>query len=188
MNKKIGVLSLHGTYTDHFKVLSQLNCEVIEVQKREDLDRAQGLIITGVDDKAGCLLQGGLGDRIKELAVMDFPIFGICSGMVLLSKGFVGQENYTLGLMDLTVSGESMAGRMEAFLAIPALGIDPVKAVFLDAPYIQEIAPNVGILSEYNGKIVFVRQGNMLASAFYPEQTSDDRIHRYFMDIVNGQI
>lgn len=185
MNKRIGVLSLHGTSEDHFKILSNLDYEVIEVQKREDLEGALGLIIAGKDVR---VLQTDLVDKIKELAAKDFPIFGICSGMVLLSKGSQVHDNYKLGLMDLTVAGEPMVGRMETYVSIPALGIDPVKVVFLDAPFIQEIAPNVGILSEYNGKIVFVRQGNMLASAFYPEQTSDDRIHRYFLDIVNGQI
>lgn len=192
MNERIGVLSLEGTDHDPCRFLRQLGCEVIKVQQREDLIDIQGLIMTGTGNKENNLWQSGLGDRIKELARADFPIFGLSAGMVLLSKEslskvFPGQGNEKLGLMDLTVTKESRAGRMEAYLSIPALGLTPLKAIFNDAPYIQEIAPNVGILAEYNGKIVFVRQGNMLASAFHPE-TEDDRIYRYFLDIVNGQI
>lgn len=188
MNKRIGVLSLEGTDHDPCRFLRQLGCEVIRVQQREDLIDIQGLIMTGTGNKAKNLGQPGLRDRIKELARADFPIFGLAAGMVLLSKGSPGQGNERLGLMDLTVTKEPMAGRTEAYLSIPALGLTPLKAIFNDAPYIQEIAPNVGILAEYNGKIVFVRQGNMLAGAFHPEQTEDDRIYRYFLDIVNGQI
>ncbi|HHY28685.1 MAG TPA: pyridoxal 5'-phosphate synthase glutaminase subunit PdxT [Desulfitobacterium dehalogenans] len=188
MNERIGVLSLGGTDNDPCQFLKELRCEVIKVQQREDLINIQGLIITGPGNRENSLLISGLGDRIKELAAMDFPIFGLCAGMVLLCKGSPGYEKGQLGLMDLTVAKEPMEGRTEAYLSIPALGVNPMKAIFSEAPCIQEIAPNVGILAEYNGKIVFVRQGNMLASTFYPGQTSDDRIYRYFLDIINEEI
>lgn len=182
------MLSLEETDHDPCRSLRQLGCEVIRVQQREDLTDIQGLIMTGTGSMVNNLWRHGLEERIKELAMEDFPIFGLSAGMVLLSKGYSGQGNDRLGLMDLTVTKESMAGKTEAYLSIPALGFTPLKAIFNDAPYIQEIAPNVGILAEYNGKIVFVRQGNMLASAFHPEQMEDERIYRYFLDIVNGQI
>lgn len=188
MDKRIGVLSLQGAFFAQYQFLNQLNCEEVKVQKREDLIGISGLIITGTKCQGG-FLESGLGDKIKELALIDFPIFGIGAGMVLLSKVSQGRADFQLGLMDIKVSREPLLDEeIETYLSIPAMGTVPVKARLNSMPYIEEIAPNVGILAEYNGKIVFVRQGNMLASAFYPEQSADDRIHRYFLDIVNGQI
>lgn len=189
MKKTIGVLAQQGTFREHCHILETLFCKAIEVSKREDLEGLHGLIISGGEsENSGSLLPDGLGEFIKELALRDFPIFGISAGMTLLSKSGKENNEYRLALMDMTVCRKALFGRHETNLLIPALGTDLFKAIFVDAPYIHEIAPNVGILAEYNGNIVFVRQGNMLASAFHPELTTDDRVHRYFLDIVNEQI
>jgi 5'-phosphate synthase pdxT subunit len=193
MSRRIGVLALQGDFREHRKVLEDLGCEVVEVRKASDLDHIDGLIIPGGESTTiGKLLQmDGLGDRIKDLATDNFPIFGTCAGMILLSKQVDDSDQYRLGLMD-TIIRRNAFGRQvasfETYLEVPALGSDPVRAVFIRAPFVREVAPNVGILAEYDGKIVFVRQGNMLASAFHPELTPDYRVHQFFLDIVDEQM
>ncbi|MDD2233359.1 MAG: pyridoxal 5'-phosphate synthase glutaminase subunit PdxT [Desulfitobacteriaceae bacterium] len=189
MKKRIGVLALQGAFREHRLILEQLGCEVTEIRKSSDLDGIHGLIIPGGESTAiGKLLQfGDLGEKIKEKAIDNLPIFGTCSGMILLSKRIENSTQYNLGLMDMTAKRNAFGRQIASFeadLNVPTLGSQSVRAVFIRAPFIQEIAPNVGILAEYDGKIVFVRQGNMLASAFHPELTEDLRVHRYFLKIV----
>ncbi|MFZ3101737.1 MAG: pyridoxal 5'-phosphate synthase glutaminase subunit PdxT [Desulfitobacteriaceae bacterium] len=189
MIKRIGVLALQGAFREHRLALEQFRCEVVEVRKTSDLEGVHGLILPGGESTTiGKLLQvDGLGDKIKEMAAVNLPIFGTCAGMILLSKRIQNSDQYNLGLMDMTAERNAFGRQIASFeadLNVPALGSQPVRAVFIRAPFIREIAPNVGILAEYEGKIVFVRQGNMLASAFHPELTGDRRVHQYFVEIV----
>lgn len=189
MKRRIGVLALQGAFREHRLILEQLGCEVIEVRQSSDLDGIHGLIIPGGESTAiGKLLQvDDLGEKIKEMAIDDLPVFGTCAGMILLSKRIENSTQYNLGLMDMTAKRNAFGRQIASFevdLNVPTLGSQPVRAVFIRAPFIQEVEPNVGILAEYEGKIVFVRQGNMLASAFHPELTRDLRVHRYFLKIV----
>lgn len=190
MKKRVGVLALQGAFREHRQVLEQLGCDVVEVRKASDLDGIQGLIIPGGESTTiGKLLKvDEMGEKIKELGAKDMPIFGTCAGMILLSKTIVDSEQYRLGLMDTVVERNAFGRQVESFetdLRVPALGAAPLRAVFIRAPYLREVAPNVGILAEYNGKIVFVRQGNLLASAFHPELTPDHRVHQYFIDMID---
>ncbi|KGK89425.1 glutamine amidotransferase [Desulfosporosinus sp. HMP52] len=190
MKKRVGVLALQGAFREHRQVLEKLGCDVVEVRKTSDLDGIQGLIIPGGESTTiGKLLRiDEMGDKIKELGAKDMPIFGTCAGMILLSKTIVDSEQYSLNLMDTVVERNAFGRQIASFetdLQVPALGVNPLRAVFIRAPYLKEVAPNVGILAEYNGKIVFVRQGNLLASAFHPELTSDHRVHQYFLKMID---
>ncbi len=181
---------MQGAFREHRRAFESLNCEVVEVRKPADLQGIQGLVFPGGESTTiGKLLQNeGLGDRIKELAAQDMPMFGTCAGMILLAKYIDDSDQYRLNLMDITVKRNAFGRQIASFeanITIPALGNDPVRAVFIRAPYVQEVAPNVGILAEYEGKIVFVRQGNMIASAFHPELTPDKRVHQYFLNIIS---
>lgn len=193
MTKKIGVLALQGAFREHRQALESLGCEVIEVRKSSDLEDIKGLIIPGGESTTmGKLLQvDNLGENIKELAKKNLPIFGTCAGMIVLSKNIEGSNQYSLGLMDVTVQRNAFGRQIASFetnLSVPALGREPVRAVFIRAPYLKEVAPNVGILAEYEGKVVFARQGNLIASAFHPELTEDRRVHQYFLSIVDEQM
>lgn len=190
MKKRVGVLALQGAFREHRQVLEQLGCEVVEVRKTSDLDGIQGLIIPGGESTTiGKLLRiDEMGEKIKELGTKDMPIFGTCAGMILLSKTIIDSEQYSLNLMDTVVERNAFGRQVASFetdLKVPALGVNPFRAVFIRAPYLREVAPNVGILAEFNGKIVFVRQGNLLASAFHPELTQDNRVHQYFLDMID---
>lgn len=187
---RIGILA-QSTYTEHHILLEVLNCETIEVKKVDDFEKIQGLIISGNSSSVITKLrQLGLVNKIKEFAARDFPIFGICGGMVILSKNIVDRDQSRLGLMDINVEEDLLEQNLNIAtdLLIPAIGSKTFPAVFKNSPYIQEIKPNVGILAEYNGKIVFVRQGNMLASSFHPELGSDCRVHQYFRNMVKENI
>ena len=192
MKLRVGVLALQGAFREHRQVLEKLGCEVLEIRKPEELDHVQGLIIPGGESTTmGKLLAYGLGDKIKELSKKDFPIFGTCAGMIVLSKDIENSDQYRLNLMDIKVKRNAFGRQVDSFetdLDIPALGNKLVRAVFIRAPYVSDIKPNVGILAEYEGKKVFVRQGNMVASAFHPELTDDYRVHQYFLDIIKEWI
>ncbi|WP_206811292.1 pyridoxal 5'-phosphate synthase glutaminase subunit PdxT [Paradesulfitobacterium ferrireducens] len=189
MKRRIGVLALQGAFREHRIALESLGAEVVEVRKSSELDQIDGLIIPGGESTTmGKLMQvDGLGDKIKDLAGKDLPIFGTCAGMIMMSKKISNSQQYSLELMDVTAERNAFGRQIASFetdLNVPALGSEPVRAVFIRAPYIKDIAPNVGILAEYEGKVVFARQGNMIASAFHPELTPDRRVHQYFLDIV----
>lgn len=193
MTRKIGVLALQGAFREHRKALESLDCEVAEIRKPSDLEGINGLIIPGGESTTmGKLLQvDELGERIKELAKKNLPIFGTCAGMIVLSKKIENSDQYRLGLMDVTVQRNAFGRQVASFetdIEVPAVGQESVKAVFIRAPYLKEVAPNVGILAEYEGKIVFARQGNIIASAFHPELTEDRRVHQYFLSIVDEQL
>lgn len=190
MKTKVGVLALQGAFREHRRALESLGCEVAEIRKPSDLQGVQGLVFPGGESTTmGKLLQNeGLADQIKALAAQDMPMFGTCAGMILLAKAIDESDQYRLNLMDITVKRNAFGRQIASFeteLNIPALGTEPVHAVFIRAPYVQEVAPNVGILAEHQGKIVFVRQGNMIASAFHPELTLDKRVHQYFLNIIS---
>ncbi|MCO1601408.1 MULTISPECIES: pyridoxal 5'-phosphate synthase glutaminase subunit PdxT [Desulfosporosinus] len=190
MKKRVGVLALQGAFREHRQVLEKLGCDVTEVRRTSDLDGIQGLIIPGGESTTigKLLIIDEMGERIKELGAKDMPIFGTCAGMILLSKTIVDSDQYRLNLMDTVVERNAFGRQVASFetdLQVPALGVNPLRAVFIRAPYLKEVAPNVGILAEYNGKIVFVRQGNLLASAFHPELTPDNRVHQYFLNMID---
>lgn len=187
-NKRVGVLAIQGAFREHRKVLEKLGVEVIEVRSKEDLSNLQGLIIPGGESTAiGKQLElNGFGDRIIEMANQGVPIFGTCAGMILLSKRIDKSQQYTLGLMDTLVKRNAFGRQVASFEAdIPVRGLPgDVRAVFIRAPYVLEADPQVDILGEYSGKIVFVRQNNILACAFHPELTPDEKVHDYFLQMI----
>lgn len=190
MEKRIGVLAIQGAFREHHKILEKIGAEAVEVRSRDNLKNIEGLIIPGGESTAiGKQLEiDHFGDTIIEMAEDGFPIFGTCAGMILLSKRIEQSNQYSLGLMDTTVKRNAFGRQIASFEAdIPVKGIDghDLRAVFIRAPYIVETGPEVDILAEYAGKIVFVRQKNLLASAFHPELTDDRRVHQYFLDMVD---
>jgi len=191
---KIGVLALQGAFREHIKSLKKCEVEGIEIRKPEQLDDIQGLIIPGGESTTIGLLMDkfNLTAKILDRAQQGMPIFGTCAGMIMLAKEIVNSEQFSLGLMDITVRRNAFGRQQESFekpLDIPTLGKEPFNAVFIRAPYIEKVAPNVGILCQIDDeKIVFVRQGNYLAASFHPELTPDLRVHRYFIKMVKDAL
>jgi len=125
-------------------------------------------------------------EPIRRFAGAGRPILGTCAGMILLAKDIVGSEQARIGVMDIHVRRNSFGRQVDSFevpLSIPALGGDPFPGVFIRAPHIESAEPCVEVLARFGDRIVFARQGNLLAASFHPELTSDHRVHQLLLSI-----
>ncbi|MBQ4358079.1 MAG: pyridoxal 5'-phosphate synthase glutaminase subunit PdxT [Paludibacteraceae bacterium] len=187
---KIGVLALQGAVSEHADMLRRLRVDVCDVLDPNDLDGLDGLVLPGGESTAvGKLLDFyQLLEPIREMGRKGFPIFGTCTGLILLSKHINGSEQFRLGLMDTFVERNAFGRQLASFEAnmpIDVLGETPFPTVFIRAPYIDKIEGEARSLLELDGKILMVEQGNLLATAFHPELTDDTRVHEYFLQKVN---
>lgn len=188
---KIGVLNMQGAVSEHAEALRRCGCEAELVERPEQFSGLDGLIIPGGESTTiGKLIERfGLAGPIREMAAAGRPIYGTCAGLILLSKNIAGSGQFLLGLMDTTVARNAFGRQRESFeadLVVPVLGQLPFRAVFIRAPLLLEIGERVESLCEHNGRVVAARQGNLLATAFHPELTEDDRMHRYFLGMVRN--
>ena len=186
---KVGVLALQGDVVEHVKMLRGLGVEAIEVRTPEDLAKVDALVIPGGESTTiGKLaVEYGLDRAIPARVKEGMPVYGTCAGMIALSKEARGGEPPLLRLMNITVRRNAYGRQVDSFetdLEIPALGGPPLHAVFIRAPVIENVGPDVEVLASLGGKPVLARQGNMLVSAFHPELTADDRVHRYFVEML----
>lgn len=186
---EIGVLALQGAFREHCKLLKDCGVEGREIRKPEHLEGIEGLIIPGGESTTigKLMVDFGLMEPVRKMALEGLPIFGTCAGLVLMAKEIQGSNQPRLGLMDIEVVRNGFGRQIESFeadLEISAVGIVSFRGVFIRAPYISRVSPNIGILATFEDKIVFARQGNFLACAFHPELTDDTRVHKYFLDIV----
>jgi 5'-phosphate synthase pdxT subunit len=192
VDKPIGVLALQGAFIEHVHILGQLGREAREVRLPADLEGIGGLIIPGGESTTiGKLaVSYGLMEKVRELAAAGIPVWGICAGMVLLARDIGGGDQPTVGLMDIRVSRNAFGRQMESFeanlevAALRAMGRENgvFHAVFIRAPSVESVGNGVEVLARLeDGTIVAVRQGNLLATAFHPELTSDTRFHEYFL-------
>lgn len=193
---RIGVLALQGAFVEHIGILEWLGTDAFPVRLPAELDRVDGLIIPGGESTSILnLMQGfGLVPPLKELARAGLPIWGTCAGMVCLAKKVVDTANSdveTLAAMDIEVRRNAFGRQVDSFeteLAIPVLGSEPFHAVFIRAPVIESVGPQVEVLAMLSdGTPVAARQGDLLTTAFHPELGNDLRIHRYFLGIVEAR-
>lgn len=183
---------MQGAFREHRIMLERLGAEVKEVRRREDLEGLGGLIIPGGESTTiSYLLQRtNLFDALREKILGGLAAYGTCAGMVLLAREVVGGTPPTLGAMDIVVRRNAYGRQVDSFEAdveIPVLGPEPLRAVFIRAPYIEKAGDGVEVLATYAGRPVLAKQGNCLASSFHPELTTDLRLHRYFLEMAaNG--
>ncbi|MEX2160639.1 MAG: pyridoxal 5'-phosphate synthase glutaminase subunit PdxT [Anaerolineales bacterium] len=186
----IGVLALQGDFAEHLAMLARLGVQVREVRLPVDLVDLDGLIIPGGESTTiGKLaVDFGLIEPLRKFGKSK-AIYGTCAGAIFLSKD-ASREQPLLGLMDITVERNAFGRQVESFevdLDIPALkDVDkhnsPMHAVFIRAPLIEKVSGAAEALASLpDGRIVAARQGKLLATAFHPELTGDDRFHRYFL-------
>ncbi|MBO9370487.1 MAG: pyridoxal 5'-phosphate synthase glutaminase subunit PdxT [Chloroflexi bacterium] len=188
---RIGVLALQGAFIEHKNVLTRLGVQPVEVRLPEHLEGLAGLIIPGGESTTiGLLAQKwGLLEPLREFARSGQPLWGTCAGMILMAKevvdGVPGQP--LLGLMEITVRRNAFGRQVDSFeadLPVSVLGNPPFHAVFIRAPVIERVGAGVEVLAALeDGTAVAVQQGNLLATAFHPELTRDDRFHRYFLKL-----
>jgi len=189
---KIGVLALQGDFAEHQFVLESLGVEVVQVRLPQHLFELNGLIIPGGESTTIGKLAVDFG-LIQPLRLFgrEHAIWGTCAGAIFLSKD-ARRDQPLLELMDLQIARNAFGRQVNSFeadLSVPCLlKIDPqdkpYPTVFIRAPLIESVGPGVEILAQLDdGRIVAAQQGHLLATSFHPELTSDDRFHRYFMEL-----
>jgi len=193
---KIGVVGLQGAVSEHLEATERamqklgIEGEAVWVGRPAQLEGVDGIIIPGGESTTiGKLMRTtGLFEQVKQLATGGKPILGTCAGLIVLAKRGDEQVMRTrqplLGLMDISVIRNAFGRQRESFevnLEIPALGEEPFSAVFIRAPAVEEVWGDAKTLAEFQGKIVAVQQGSLLAVAFHPELTPDTRLHEYFL-------
>lgn len=185
---KVGILALQGAFIEHVRAVRACGHDPVEIRKPEQLDDCRALIIPGGESTTiGKLMnEFNLFEVIRARGEQGMPILGTCAGMVLLARVIEESDQPRLGLMNITVKRNAFGRQVDSFeadLAVPTLGDDPVRAVFIRAPYITAVGPGVEVLAVFDGKIVLVRQDRLVASAFHPELTEDLRLHKYFLNL-----
>ena len=181
---KVGVLALQGDFAEHVAILRSIGVESVEVRLPEDLRGISGLILPGGESTTMRRLieRWGLREPILDLARSGAPLFGTCAGMIILSKEIADGEEPVLPLLDVTVRRNAFGRQLDSFeaeVAVPVLGDQPVHAVFIRAPIVERTGPDVSVLATLDdGRIVAVRERNLIATAFHPELAGEPRFHR----------
>ncbi|MDN5766630.1 MAG: pyridoxal 5'-phosphate synthase glutaminase subunit PdxT [Humibacillus sp.] len=194
---RIGVLAVQGDVREHLAALTDLGATAVTVRRAEEVERIDGLVIPGgestVIDKL--LRAFGLQALLRERIAAGMPVYGSCAGMILLADRIADArpDQQTLGGLDITVRRNAFGRQVDSFeqeIDFAGFG-SPVHAVFIRAPWVEQAGPTVEVLARVGegpaaGRIVAVRQGNLMATSFHPEVGSDRRIHAEFVTIVEN--
>jgi 5'-phosphate synthase pdxT subunit len=188
----VGVLALQGDFREHEQILRSAGVPTQQVRLPEHLDAVDRLIIPGGESTTigRLLVRFELLEPIRQRAGRDLALWGTCAGAILMARTIsegrpAGQPH--LGVMDIAVRRNAFGRQLDSFeadVAIDALGDGPLHAIFIRAPLIERVGAGVSVLARLDdGKIVAAQQGRLLATAFHPELTGDDRMHRYFLEL-----
>jgi pyridoxal 5'-phosphate synthase pdxT subunit len=181
---KIGVLALQGDFLEHLRTLQAIGVGGVQVRLPADLDGLSALILPGGESTTlrRLIHRWGLRRPILDFAARGAPIFGTCAGMIVLSCQIVDGEEPVLPLLDVEIRRNAFGRQLDSFeteLTIPLVGDAPVHAVFIRAPVIERVGAAVDVLGRLDdGRIVAVRERNVLATAFHPELSGETRFHR----------
>ena len=175
---RIGVLAVQGNFREHAQMLRRLGAEVTEVRRADQFALLDGLVIPGGESTTFTRLMRlyALDGAVKAFAR---PIFGTCAGMIVLDRNH-------LGLVDLSVRRNAFGRQVASFetdLDVEGES-EPMRAVFIRAPWVEDVGPGVEVLAEVDGRPVLAREGRFLVAAFHPELTGDTRLHEMFLDLV----
>ncbi len=192
----IGVFALQGDVREHVKMLESCGANAVPVRRLEELAAVDGLVLPGGESTTMYKLATtfGLLEPLRERLAEGMPALGTCAGMIMLADrieaGIAGQE--TLGGLDVVVRRNAFGRQVDSFEAdLDFASFDaPFHALFIRAPWVEKAGADVEVLARVAegpavGRIVAVRQDNVMATSFHPEITHDDRVHRYFVELVN---
>ncbi len=197
---RIGVLALQGDVREHVRILESLGARAVPVRRESELAAVDGLVLPGGESTTIVKLAVAfdLLEPLRAAIKGGLPVYGSCAGMILLADrltngggadGIEGQP--TIGGLDVLVRRNAFGRQVDSFesdLEAPELPEPerPFRAVFIRAPWVEEVGPDVTVLAREPraDRIVAVRQGELMATSFHPELTGDDRVHRYFVDLV----
>jgi pyridoxal 5'-phosphate synthase pdxT subunit len=181
---RIGVLALQGAFHEHVSMLRAIGAEPVEIRLPAQLDDVDGLIIPGGESTTMRRLieRWELRDPILALIDRGAPVLGTCAGMIVLAREIEGGDPPVLPVLDVTVERNAFGRQLDSFeteLEVPVLGSKPVHAVFIRAPIITRVGPGVSVMATLDdGRVVAVRERNVLATSFHPELVGETRFHR----------
>jgi len=179
MPLRVGVLALQGGFEAHARTLRQLGAEPREVRVPADLEELDALVIPGGESTTiGRLISSaGLEPALRAHHEAGRPILGTCAGLIVC-------DSEHLGFLDVTTKRNAFGRQLQSFeadLEVEGAGDEPLRAVFIRAPWVERHGPGVEVLASYEGRPVAIREGSVLACAFHPELTDDPRLHAIFM-------
>ncbi|MGY1754412.1 pyridoxal 5'-phosphate synthase glutaminase subunit PdxT [Blastococcus sp. SYSU D01042] len=196
----VGVLALQGDVREHLAALAEQGAEAVAVRRPEELARVDGLVLPGGESTTIAKLarRFGLLEPLRAAVRAGLPAYGSCAGMILLADRLLDAppDQETIGGLDVTVRRNAFGRQTESFesgIALEGVGGEPLHAVFIRAPWVEEAGEGVDVLGrvsggDADGRIVAVRQGNLVATSFHPELTGDRRVHALFVDIVRARL
>ncbi len=198
---RIGVLALQGDVREHAAILEASGAHAVPVRRPRELETLDGIVIPGGESTTidKLLRAFDLFVPLRAAIAAGLPAFGSCAGMILLADRITGgtADQQTLGGLDVTVRRNAFGRQVDSFETdlvvegVPDSATDPVHAVFIRAPWVEEVGPRVQVLARVEGgpaagRIVAVRERDVLATSFHPELTGDQRLHRLFVSIVES--
>ncbi len=185
---RVGVLALQGDFREHLAMLAGMGVEAVPVRTAEELAGVDGLVIPGGESTTiGKLaVRYGLLEPMRDAIAGGLPALGTCAGMILLAHDAAGHDQPLLGVLDVVVERNAFGRQVDSFEEdLEVEGLDePVRAVYIRAPWIEKVGSGVDVLARSGDHPVMVRQGSILATAFHPELTDDERIHRMFVEAI----
>jgi len=181
---RIGVLAVQGDFAAHARMLSELGADAVEVRLPRDFDHLDALVIPGGESTtiSMAIERDGLAVPIRELSGTGRPILGTCAGMIVCDRDH-------LGLIDARARRNAFGRQLQSFeadLEIEGIGPEPLRAVFIRAPWIEDRGESVEVLCEWDGHPVAIREGSVLACSFHPELADDPRMHALLMAMATG--
>ena len=188
---EVGVLAIQGDFAEHIAVLGKLGVTAREIRLPGQFDSLDGLIIPGGESTTLSRLMTtyNLRDPIAKMAARGQAIWGTCAGMIMLSREITEQDPIPLGIMDIGVQRNAFGRQVDSFeqsLHVNGLGEEPYHAIFIRAPVIVRVGPEVEVLSILeDDRPVAVQQDNLIATSFHPELTNDYRFHSYILSLTN---
>jgi 5'-phosphate synthase pdxT subunit len=196
----IGVFALQGDVREHLRMLADAGARAVPVRRPDDLEDIDGIVLPGGESTAMQKLAVAfdLFEPLRAYVRKGLPAFGTCAGMILLADDIEGaiEGQQTIGGLDVTVRRNAFGRQVDSFEAdLDMKAVDPADphfhAVFIRAPWVEQVGDEVETLGQIAagpaaGRIVAVRQGNLIATSFHPEMTGDDRVHRYFVKLVGA--
>ena len=172
---------MQGNFREHAAMLRRLGADPVEVRKPEELQGLDGLVIPGGESTTFMRLMRlyGLDEAVREFTG---PVLGTCAGMIVLDR-------LHLGAVDIEVDRNAYGRQVASFEADLALADDdqPLRGVFIRAPRVREVGPEVEVLAELDGEPVLLREGRFIVASFHPELTDDTRVHERFLDLVREE-
>lgn len=191
---RVGVLALQGDFAAHGRVLQTLGIQWRDVRTPQDLSQVDALILPGGESSTLIKLMHSsqLWTALQPFHAEGHPLFGTCAGLILLAQETCCPQQESLGCIDIVAARNAYGRQIDSFidkgqiLAPEELGPEPLEMVFIRAPKIVTLGPQVESLAICRGEVVLARQAHVLVAAFHPELSDDDRVHRYFLRMIQG--